>query len=164
MRDIGRMAMWSVSSAKPGNGVDKLLNDDNSTYWQSDGGPLHVNVQFLKKMRVQEVAIYLDFKLDESYTPMDISIWVGTSYADLHRIAVRKLNEPTGWVTVTLASEGMPFVRANVLRLSVEANHQCGRDCHIRQMRLFGPRQPFTASFNLPTFSTVDFSSLAVLR
>jgi len=42
-----------------------------------------VNIQFLKKMRVQEVSMYLDFKTDESYTPQKISIRVGNSFYEL---------------------------------------------------------------------------------
>lgn len=34
-REIGREAVWSLSSAKPGNGVDQLRDDSIETYWQS---------------------------------------------------------------------------------------------------------------------------------
>lgn len=34
-REIGRDAVWSLSSAKPGNGVDQLRDDSIETYWQS---------------------------------------------------------------------------------------------------------------------------------
>lgn len=34
-REIGRDAMWSLSSAKPGNGVDQLRDGSVETYWQS---------------------------------------------------------------------------------------------------------------------------------
>lgn len=36
-REIGREAVWSLSSAKPGNGVDQLRDDSTETYWQSGG-------------------------------------------------------------------------------------------------------------------------------
>ena len=69
-REIGDLAVWSLSSAKHGNGVQQLRDDSNSTFWQSDGQQPHlVNIQFLKKTRVSELALYLDFKTDESYTP-----------------------------------------------------------------------------------------------
>lgn len=38
-REIGREAVWSLSSAKPGNGVDQLRDDSTATYWQS-GRPM----------------------------------------------------------------------------------------------------------------------------
>ena len=34
-REIGREAVWSLSSAKPGNGVDQLRDESSETYWQS---------------------------------------------------------------------------------------------------------------------------------
>lgn len=34
-REIGREAVWSLSSAKPGNGVDQLRDESTETYWQS---------------------------------------------------------------------------------------------------------------------------------
>ncbi len=33
-REIGQMAVWSLSTAKPGNGVEQLRDDNNETYWQ----------------------------------------------------------------------------------------------------------------------------------
>lgn len=36
-REIGREAVWSLSSAKPGNGVDQVRDDSIETYWQSGG-------------------------------------------------------------------------------------------------------------------------------
>jgi hypothetical protein len=52
-REIGRLAVWSVTSAKPGNGVELLRDGREDTYWQSDGAQPHlVNVQFQKKVGV----------------------------------------------------------------------------------------------------------------
>jgi len=49
-REIGRLAVWSVTSAKPGNGVELLRDGREDTYWQSDGSQPHlINVQFQKK-------------------------------------------------------------------------------------------------------------------
>ena len=62
--------MWSVTSAKPGNGVELLRDDNLETYWQSDGAQPHlVNIQFQKKVHMMELLLYADFKHDESYTP-----------------------------------------------------------------------------------------------
>ena len=56
--------------------------------------------QFHKKMRIHEIMIYTDFKLDESYTPSKISIRAGTTFHDLQEIHVQELSEPSGWVTI----------------------------------------------------------------
>ena len=98
---MGDQAVWSLSTAKPGNGVDQLRDDNSDTYWQSDGPQPHlVNIQFHSKMRLHEIRIYTDFKLDESYTPSKISIRAGTTFHDLQEIHVQELNEPSGWVTI----------------------------------------------------------------
>jgi anaphase-promoting complex subunit 10 len=33
-QELGDLAVWSVSSAKPGFGVDQLRDDNLNTYWQ----------------------------------------------------------------------------------------------------------------------------------
>jgi hypothetical protein len=53
-----------------GHGVDKLLDDNLETYWQSDGPQPHlVNIQFKQKTKIKDLCIFSDFKVDESYTP-----------------------------------------------------------------------------------------------
>ena len=58
-----------------GNGVEQLRDDNLETYWQSDGAQPHcVTVQFLRKVSLSEVCVYLDFNLDESYAPKKICV------------------------------------------------------------------------------------------
>ncbi len=33
-REIGNEAVWTLSSAKPGNGVAQLRDNNNDTFWQ----------------------------------------------------------------------------------------------------------------------------------
>merc|ERR1719219_1690100 len=84
VREVGNQATWSLSSCKPGFGVEQLRDDSLETYWQSDGQLPHlVNIQFKRKTTIQDVALYTDYKLDESYTPTRISVRVG----ELQRLA-----------------------------------------------------------------------------
>ena len=84
MREIGHEAVWSLSTAKPGNGVEQLRDNNSDTYWQSDGGQPHrINIQFHKKMSISQIWFYLDYKLDESYTPKKMCIRCGTTFHDL---------------------------------------------------------------------------------
>lgn len=70
VREVGNHAIWSLSSCKPGFGVDQLRDDITETYWQSDGQLPHlVNIQFKRKTTIRDICIYTDYKLDESYTP-----------------------------------------------------------------------------------------------
>jgi anaphase-promoting complex subunit 10 len=34
LREIGTLASWSVTSARPGNGVELLRDGDPGTFWQ----------------------------------------------------------------------------------------------------------------------------------
>lgn len=36
LREMGKNAAWSVSSCKPGNGVNTLRDENLETYWQLD--------------------------------------------------------------------------------------------------------------------------------
>uniref|UniRef100_M8CH72 Anaphase-promoting complex subunit 10 n=1 Tax=Aegilops tauschii TaxID=37682 RepID=M8CH72_AEGTA len=94
MREMAKTAVWSVSSSKPGNGVASLRDHSLDTYWQSDGAQPHlVNIQFQKKVQLQLVVLYVDFKLDESYTPSKISIRAGDG---LHNLKVT----PSGYSAI----------------------------------------------------------------
>ena len=41
-REVGDLAVWTLSSAKHGNGVDQLRDDLITTFWQSDGHQPHL--------------------------------------------------------------------------------------------------------------------------
>lgn len=34
LKEIGNLASWTVSTAKPGNGVEQLRDEDTSLFWQ----------------------------------------------------------------------------------------------------------------------------------
>ena len=100
-RDVGAEAVWSVSSCKSGNGVAQLRDAQLDTFWQSDGHAPHtLSLVFARKVRVSAVCFYVDYKVDESYTPLRVSVRGGSSVHAMHDVAVLELEEPTGWVTV----------------------------------------------------------------
>mmetsp|Transcript_23903 Transcript_23903/g.28925 ORF Transcript_23903/g.28925 Transcript_23903/m.28925 type:complete len:178 (-) Transcript_23903:495-1028(-) len=166
--EIGKLAVWSVTSAKPGNGVEALRDDNLETYWQSDGGQPHlVNIQFQKKVRLKELEIYADFKQDESYTPNKIAIRAGNSFHDLKEIKVVDLEEPVGWVSFSLTPENSDkeYLRAYFVQLAVLSNHQNGRDTHLRQVKIYGPRQDLARAMGHPLeFSSLDFQMFSCVR
>jgi len=64
---------------------------------RSDGPQPHlINIQFHRKMVIHNIAVYTDYKLDESYTPAKISIRSGTTFHDLQEIHVQARLE-LGW-------------------------------------------------------------------
>ncbi|CAI0392291.1 unnamed protein product [Linum tenue] len=200
LRELGKKAAWSVSSCKTGNCVASLRDDNLDTYWQSDGAQPHlVNIQFQKKVKLQLVVVYVDFKLDESYTPSKILIRAGDGFHNLkvvhaiffmgscflHIKAIRKrerdcyfnpalvpfqdiktveLVKPTGWVYISLSGNDPreTFVNTFMLQIAVISNHLNGRDTHVRQIKVYGPRpnpiphQPFQfTSTEFITYSSV---------
>ncbi|XP_073088717.1 anaphase-promoting complex subunit 10 isoform X2 [Manis javanica] len=180
VREIGSQAVWSLSSCKPGFGVDQLRDDNLETYWQSDGSQPHlVNIQFRRKTTVKTLCIYADYKSDESYTPSKISVRVGNNFHNLQEIRqilkhLLKLSyilfsvlhfflgnisagplvqllcpcdswkqlelvEPSGWIHVPLTDNHKKPTRTFMIQIAVLANHQNGRDTHMRQIKIYTP-------------------------
>lgn len=109
LRDLSGLAVWNVSTAKPGNGVEQLLSSSRQTYWQSDGPQPHlISAQFSSKVKICEVRLLLSFGDDESYTPAIISIRVGSSFHDLRMVRRNKeLHQPDGWVRIPLGKNSI---------------------------------------------------------
>ncbi|RLN40769.1 anaphase-promoting complex subunit 10-like [Panicum miliaceum] len=111
----------------------------------SDGAQPHlVNIQFQKKVQLQLVVLYVDFKLDESYTPSKISIRAGDGFHNLKEIKTVELAKPVGWVHISLsgADPRETFIHTFMLQIAILSNHLNGRDTHIRQIKIYGPRPP----------------------
>ena len=158
------LASWSLSSAKPGNGIEQLLDENPDTFWQSDGGQPHlVTVSFYRKTKISDIWLYLNYRSDESYTPQQISVRIGSSHHDLQEVQVVDLREPEGWIRIPLAvpptsktralvrqdcasirdksfGGAFDFVRCFSIQIAVLSNHQNGRDTHIRCIKLYGPK------------------------
>jgi len=140
IREVGGIATWSLSSSKSGYGVEQLRDNCMDTYWQSDGPQPHlVNISFTRKITVKVVCIYVDYTLDESYTPYKISIRAGNSYTDLQEIEQIEMDKPTGWVVISLKDGNEAPIRACHIQIAVLGNHQNGRDTHLRQVKIYSP-------------------------
>ncbi|KAG4939281.1 hypothetical protein JHK84_045463 [Glycine max] len=157
LTEMGKKAAWSVSSCKP---VTLSV-----FAFRSDGGQPHlVNIQFQKKVRLQLIVLYVDFKLDESYTPSKVSIRAGDGFHNLKEIKTVELVKPTGWVYLSLSGVDPrdTFVNTFMLQIAVLSNHLNGRDTHVRQIKVYGPRpnpiphQPFQfTSREFITYSSI---------
>jgi anaphase-promoting complex subunit 10 len=157
LREIGKEALcWQLSSAKPGNGVEQIRDQSTDTYWQSDGvaQPHLIQVHFARRVAISHVCLYLDYNLDESYTPKTISVQCGMTTQDLVPAifagSTVELNEPVGWCIIPLCSPpdpldenddlaetGLPrsrrIVRTHLIQIEICSMHQNGRDTHVRQ-------------------------------
>ncbi|KAG0658420.1 Anaphase-promoting complex subunit 10 [Rhodotorula mucilaginosa] len=149
LHDIGSLAHWAVSSAKPGYGVENIKDANPATLWQSEGAQPHlINIQFPKKQSIVEIWLYADISLDDSYTPQKLSVRAGTYHGDLHEIRLVDLPNPTGWQVIKFASEpekvgttsGEEPLKAHLLQVAILSNHMNGKDTHVRGIRVFAPR------------------------
>lgn len=101
--------------------------------------------------------MFVNVKLDESYTPNKISIRVGTNEQNLREVRNIDLKEPEKWVKISLyedpgsdaeeetniARKMAAFQGINTffVQIAILSNHQNGRDTHIRQIKIIGSRQ-----------------------
>jgi Anaphase-promoting complex, subunit 10 (APC10) len=106
---------WQLSSAKPGNGVEQIRDVSIESYWQSDGvsQPHWIQIHFQRRLAISHVCLYLDYHLDESYTPKTITIEAGMTAQDLvcatSPIPKIEFHEPSGWCIIPLCAPPDPL-------------------------------------------------------
>eukprot|EP00123_Amoebidium_parasiticum_P002607 comp13868_c0_seq1/m.9628 comp13868_c0_seq1/g.9628 ORF comp13868_c0_seq1/g.9628 comp13868_c0_seq1/m.9628 type:complete len:190 (-) comp13868_c0_seq1:103-672(-) len=162
-REIGDQAVWSLSSCKPGFGVEQIRDDNIETYWQSDGPQPHfINIQFLRRRSILHLGLYMDYTQDESYTPQKLSIRMGTHFHDLKELTLVDLEDPKGWYWLDLTEGEHKGVRGHVVQIAILANHQNGRDTHIRQVKIYGPLLDQIPL--VPDFVTAECAMSTMLR
>jgi len=166
-RDLAADAIITISSAKPGNGVEQLRDGNLETFWQSDGQAPHlINIQFLKKSSVCKVCFHVDFNLDESYTAKKVSVRSGTTQHDLLDVASVDLADPVGWCSISLTTEdengeAQPL-RTHLLQIRILSMHQNGRDTHLRALAVLGPRP--SSTLPVQSFQTSSMMQYATPR
>ncbi|EXJ61030.1 hypothetical protein A1O7_05183 [Cladophialophora yegresii CBS 114405] len=122
LRDISSLATWTLSSAKPGCALPQLRNPSPSFFWQSDGPQPHtLTLHFFKLVAIVKMRIYLDFELDESYTPTKMKFYAGMSEGGLVEFGTWEVTETAdpesgemhssiegvrGWIDVPLKGVG----------------------------------------------------------
>jgi anaphase-promoting complex subunit 10 len=125
----------------------------------------------MKKVSVSQICLYCDYTLDESYTVKKVCIRSGTTIHDLVDITTIELNDPKGWVIVDLTDSSsqapnMLPLRTHLLQIRIVSMHQNGRDTHIRQIKVLGPRETpvVMADTRLDAFKTNEMVQFALLR
>ncbi|QIW96523.1 hypothetical protein AMS68_002041 [Peltaster fructicola] len=158
LKEISSLASWTVSTAKPGNGVAALRSPDMTQFWQSDGPQPHLlSIHFFKLVPIVLMRIFLDFKHDESYTPTKIQFLAGMGAHDLQEFAEMELDQPQGWIDVDFSNVGpvpdgddesndeneepdytrRPVLRAMLVQVKILENLQNGKDTHLRGVQIF---------------------------
>ncbi|KAF9380263.1 hypothetical protein CPB97_008482 [Podila verticillata] len=165
--DIGKQAIWSVSSSKFGHGHELLRDNNLDTFWQSDGPQPHcVNMQFERRTAVQQLSFYNDSKLDESYTPQRISVRGGTDFHDLKELVILELEDLSGWTNIKLedAPGSGKAPQVFLLQFAVLLNQQSGKDTHMRQLKIFSTKEPALIQDEQIPFEDSKFMQFASLR
>ena len=161
LKEISSLASWTVSTAKPGNGVAALRSPDLAHFWQSDGPQPHLlSIHFFKLVPIVSIRVYLDFDNDESYTPTKIQFLAGMGIHDIQEFAEMNHEQATGWKEVDFSNVGpvepdddgensdeenpkdidwskRPVLRAFLVQVRILENHQNGKDTHLRAVQLF---------------------------
>ena len=170
-REIGEFGIWTLTSAKAGNGVEQLRDDNVNSFWQSDGCQPHfLKIEFLKKFRISEIWIFLDYKTDESYTPNKISLQIENTFNEWIDYKLFDFEEPVGWYKMTLEERNSkgevikPYLKLQGLQLVVLANMHNGKDTHIRCVKLFSPREHKSFEVSNPHFDSVEITQYQTIR
>ncbi|KXJ97372.1 anaphase-promoting complex, subunit 10-domain-containing protein [Microdochium bolleyi] len=142
LKEISNLACFTVSSYKPGCGVKELRSDDMNQYWQSDGPQPHrLNIHFIKRVEVRVLRLFLDYELDESYTPTKIQITAGFGPNQTIPFSTLELTTPKGWVDVPIAGAGGGLDGNSLccwfVRIIILENHQNGKDTHLRGIKVY---------------------------
>jgi len=62
VNEIGEDAVWTLSTAKAGNGVQQLRDNNMQTFWQSDGLQPHlITLEFNKQANCPLAECFLSF-------------------------------------------------------------------------------------------------------
>lgn len=142
MTDVGHLAHWKASSFKSGNPIENALDDDPDTFWQSDGTQPHqIEVFFSKRTSIIQLMLYFSLVADESYTPRFVSIYVGHSPSDALFYKSLEVRNVNGWVALAFEDNRAhdKLLKCQYLRLVFPANHENGKDTHLRGIRIFVP-------------------------
>ncbi|KAI1091149.1 anaphase-promoting complex, subunit 10-domain-containing protein [Rostrohypoxylon terebratum] len=161
LKEISNLASFTVSSYKPGCGVKELRDDDVNQFWQSDGPQPHrLNIHFVKRVEIRAIRFYLDYELDESYTPTKIQIFGGWGANFVIPFKVMDLNMPKGWIDVPIAGAGGGPDGNSMccwfIRIVVLENHQNGKDTHIRGIKVYALDDAADTAENNPLEEMVE--------
>jgi anaphase-promoting complex subunit 10 len=142
LKEISNLGRFTVSSHKPGCGVEQLRSDDLKSFWQSDGPQPHkLTIYFVKRVGIRDIRFYVDYTDDESYTPTKIVFRSGTSENNLIEFATMTLDSPVGWQQVPVAGAGGDpdgnTLVSYVLQMQILENHQNGKDTHLRGIKIY---------------------------
>lgn len=92
-----------------------------------------------------------------------ISIRTGINHNNLVELRSFEIHEPAGWVIVPTRDARSNPIKTWMIQIAVLANHQSGRDTHIRQIVVHSPTET-SSIFIDPKFSSIELASHSSCR
>ncbi len=92
-----------------------------------------------------------------------ISIRTGINHNNLVELRSFEIHEPAGWVIVPTRDVRSNPIKTWMIQIAVLANHQSGRDTHIRQIVVHSPTET-SSIFIDPKFSSIELASHSSCR
>lgn len=161
LRDDSPDSYWQSDGSNNGNSgngdnnSNQLQNPNNSMLLNQLSSPHSITIQFSKKVALERLSIFTNYSLDESYTPSRIKIMAGSSEGwDLIEVCTVNFDQPVGWSHIIfngIRADGV--LKCFLIKIIILANHQEGKDSHIRAIRCFGKKSS--------TSNQVRYSSVA---
>ncbi|SBT01563.1 anaphase promoting complex subunit 10, putative [Plasmodium malariae] len=163
--EVGRLGIWKLSSSKYKSDMKNLKDNNANTYWQSSSlGPHTITIQFIKLTKISKICLLFNYSLDESYTPYEITINVGSDENHLEFLCstfcdVNKypFNDPF-WFIIDLKKfhffsylynfnqkvlKKTDFIYCHCLQICILSSQHYGKDTRIRQIKVFSPNYTF---------------------
>ncbi|KAJ1514695.1 hypothetical protein HMI55_004449 [Coelomomyces lativittatus] len=111
------------------------------------------------------LSIFTDINLDETYTPRLISIRAGTSLNVMEEVLKMELEDPVGWFHYPLEASADTPLFCHVIQFCVLSNHHHGKDCHLRGLKVWGPKEKDpTDQFSIIPFTDDVFRLYSTVR
>ncbi|EMG45611.1 Anaphase promoting complex subunit, putative [Candida maltosa Xu316] len=157
LRDDSPDTYWQSDGSNSGNSHNNGDNNANQQQQQQQQNPNNsmllnhlstphsITIQFSKKVALERISIFTNYSLDESYTPSKIKIMAGSSEGwDLIEVCTVNFDQPIGWSHIIfngIRNDGV--LKCFLIKIIILANHQEGKDSHIRAIRCFGKKSSF---------------------
>nr|XP_047143287.1 zinc finger ZZ-type and EF-hand domain-containing protein 1 [Hydra vulgaris] len=128
----------SVEVSTNKNNAFKLMDNDNATYWQSDGPARShwIRLKIPPNVVIKHLSMYVASS-DQSYMPNHVVIYGGNSDSTLRELNdVQIPNHITGDFTL-LENFKVPY---HIIQIAIKRCHSDGCDTRVRQIKAIGYR------------------------
>lgn len=120
-----------------------------------------MNIHFIKRVEIRALRLYVDYGLDESYTPSKIQITAGFGPNQTIPFTTMDLREhPKGWQDVPIAGAGGGLDGNSLccwfVRIVILENHQNGKDTHLRGIKVYALDDNADTAENNPVDDMVE--------